>query len=67
MTWNWMITNIRWEDDESELVTINAEPIEETTFRSTHTVNLFAPDLSPGIPITTSWNKGEIQRELLVL
>jgi len=49
-----MITNIRWEDDESELVTINAEPIEETTFRSTHTVNLFAPDLSPGIPITTS-------------
>ncbi|XP_068469910.1 uncharacterized protein [Phaseolus vulgaris] len=66
-TLNSMLTNLGWKDDESEPVTIKAEPVKEATGRSIHTVDLSAPDLSSSIPAAASRNKGEIQRELLVL
>ncbi|CAJ1936258.1 unnamed protein product [Sphenostylis stenocarpa] len=66
-TLNSMLTNLGWKDDESEPVTIKPEPVKESTGRSTHNVDLSAHDSSSGIPVTASRNKGEIQRELLVL
>ncbi|KAK7368912.1 hypothetical protein VNO80_10945 [Phaseolus coccineus] len=66
-TLNSMLTNLGWKDDESEPVTTKTEPVKEATGSSTHTMDLSAPDLSSSIPATASRNKGEIQRELLVL
>ncbi|XP_047174045.1 uncharacterized protein LOC124841760 [Vigna umbellata] len=66
-TLNSILTNLGWKDDESEPVTVKAEPVKEATGRSTHTMDLSVPDLSSSIPATASRNKGEIQRELLVL
>ncbi|XP_027920945.1 uncharacterized protein LOC114178977 isoform X1 [Vigna unguiculata] len=66
-TLNSILTNLGWKDDESEPVTLKAEPVKEATDRSAHTMDLSAPDLSSSIPAAASRNKGEIQRELLVL
>ncbi|XP_014509199.1 uncharacterized protein LOC106768523 isoform X2 [Vigna radiata var. radiata] len=66
-TLNSILTDLGWKDDESEPVTVKAEPVKEAAGRSTHTMDLSVPDLSSSIPATASRNKGEIQRELLVL
>jgi len=62
-----MLSNLRWKDDEFELLTIKSETIKSAIGRSRHTMDLSAPDFTLSIYATSLRNKGEIQNEILVL